>query len=79
MALWTPRLIKPTSFVRANLAHPQARELAFFLHYVGRGTFFDAITGGADSEKQRQRPVCRLRQQWLRPRRLFRNQRYELQ
>jgi len=45
MALWTPRLIKPADFVRANLAHPQARELAFFLHYVGRGTFFDAVSG----------------------------------
>ena len=36
MAPWTPRLIKPNDFVRANLAHPQARELAFFLHYVAR-------------------------------------------
>ena len=45
MALWTPRLIKPADFVRADLAHPQARELAFFLHYVGRGTFFDAVSG----------------------------------
>jgi len=45
MALWTPRLIKPTSHVRANLAHPQARELAFFLHNVGGGTFVDAVTG----------------------------------
>jgi len=45
MAPWTPRLIKPNDFVRANLAHPQARELAFFLHYVARGTFFDSVTG----------------------------------